>query len=114
MAWWKRRVRWSKVKDFSTKFPTSIDNRIFFQDVCIDKLNIMERYQKFIAAGAYTNASNYINGSNVSFYGAYILNLLEERLIAIENYAVYEMEKPDIVAYTDTEPTDKDVGYCWT
>ena len=101
------------MKDFSTKFPTSIDDRIFFQDICIDKLKIMEKYQKFISAGAYTNASNYINSSNVSFYGAYILNLLEVRLIAIEEY-LETLEKPDIVAYTDTEPTGAEVGYCWT
>lgn len=102
------------MRDYSTKFPANIDDRIFFQDISIDKLDIMKRYQSFIAAGAYTNASNYINGTNVSFYGAYILNMLEERLIAIEDYIVNTMEKPDIVAYSDEEPTDVEVGYCWT
>lgn len=102
------------MRDFSTKYPTNIDNRIFFQDISIDKLEIMKRYQTFIAASAYTNASNYINDSDVSFYGAYLLNMLEERLIAIENYVIHVMEKPDIVAYSDEEPTDVEVGYCWT
>lgn len=102
------------MKDYSTKYPTSIDDRIFFQDISIDKLAIMKRYQTFIAAGAYTNASNYINGSNVSFYGAYLLNMLEERLIAIEDYVIHVMEKPDMVDYSDVEPTDVEVGYCWT
>lgn len=102
------------MKDYSTKYPTSIDDRIFFQDISIDKLDIMKRYQTFIDAGAYTNASNYINGTNVSFYGAYLLNMLEERLIAIEDYVVHVLEKPDIVDYSDQEPTDVDVGYCWT
>lgn len=102
------------MKDYSTKYPTSIDDRIFFQDTCIDKLEIMEKYQRLINAGAYSSASDYINKSDVSFYGAFLLNMLEERLIAIENYAVYELEKPDIVAYSDTEPTDREVGYCWT
>ncbi len=102
------------MKDFSTKYPTSIDDRIFFQDISIDKLEIMKRYQAFIVAGAYTNASNYINNTNVSFYGAYILNMLEERLIAIEDYVVHVMEKPDMVAYSDEEPIDVEVGYCWT
>lgn len=102
------------MKNFSTKYPTAIDDRIFFQDISIDKLDVMKRYQTFIAAGAYTNASDFINKANVSFYGAYILNMLEERLIAIENYVVHDMEKPDIVAYSDEEPTDVEVGYCWT
>ena len=102
------------MRDYSTKYPTSIDDRIFFQDISIDKLDIMRRYQVFIANGAYTNASNYINNTNVSFYGAYILNMLEERLIAIEDYVVHVMEKPDMVDYSDEEPTDVEVGYCWT
>lgn len=102
------------MKDYSTKYPKSIDDRIFFQDVCIDKLDIMETYQRMIKAGSYSSASDYINKANVSFYGAFLLNMLEVRLIAIENYVVYEMEKPDIVTYTDTEPTDVPVGYCWT
>ena len=102
------------MKDYSTKYPGGIDDRIFFQDISIDKLEIMKRYQTLIANGAYTNASNYINNTNISFYGAYILNMLEERLIAIEDYVVHEMEKPDMVAYSDEEPTDVEVGYCWT
>ncbi len=102
------------MKDYSTKYPKSIDDRIFFQDVCIDKLDIMDKYQRMIKSGAYSSASDYINKANVSFYGAFLLNMLEVRLIAIENYVVYVMEKPDIVAYTDTEPTDVPVGYCWT
>lgn len=103
-----------EMKDFSTKFPDYIDNRYFFQDTSIDKLEIMEKYQEFIAAGAYTSASKYINAQDVTFYGAWIINMLEERLIAIENYIVYTLEKPDIITYSDTEPTDVEVGYCWT
>ena len=102
------------MKDYSTKFPNSIDDRIFFQDICIDNQDIMEKYQQFINSGAYTNASNYINNTNVSFYGAYVLNMLEERLIAIENYIAGTMEKPDLVIYSDNEPTDVPVNYCWT
>lgn len=102
------------MKDYSTKFPTNIDDRIFFQDICIDNLDIMNKYQQYITSGAYSNASSYINNANVSFYGAFLLNMLEERLIAIENYIINDMEKPDIVAYSDTEPTGVEVGYCWT
>ena len=102
------------MKDYSTKYPSNVDDRIFFQDICIDDLDIMAKYQSYITAGAYTNASNYINQTNVSFYGAYILNLLEERLIAIEEYVTETMEKPDLVTYSDTEPTDADINYCLT
>ncbi len=102
------------MKDYSTVFPDSIDDRHFFQDINIEQLPIMEKYNGMIASSGYTAASEYINAQEVTFYGAWILNMLEERLIAIENYFVYEVEKPNIVTYTDTEPTDVEVGYCWT
>ncbi len=102
------------MKDYSTVFPDSIDDRHFFQDISIDQLPIMEKYTGMIKSSAYTAASEYINAQDVTFYGAWILNMLEERLVAIENYFVYEVEKPNIVTYTDTEPTDVEVGYCWT
>lgn len=116
------------MKDYSTVFPTSIDSRCFFQDVSIDKLPIMEKYNSMIIAAenssgpetnyagakGYTAASEYINAQNVSFYGAWFLNMMEERLYALENYLVYDVEKPDIVKYSDTEPTEVPVGYCWT
>lgn len=102
------------MKEYNTIFPTAIDDRHFYQDICIDQLSIMEKYNSMIKAGTYTAASEYINANDVTFYGAWILNMLEERLIAIENYLVYDVQKPDLVAYTDTEPTDVEVGYCWT
>lgn len=102
------------MKDYSTNFPTSIDDRHFFEDISLDKLPIMTKYQGMINASSFTAASEYINAMDVTFYGAWILNMLEERLIALENYLVYDVEKPNIVTYTDTEPTDVEVGYCWT
>lgn len=102
------------MKDYSTTFPDYIDKRYFFQDISIDKLPIMNKYNGMITAGSYSAASEYINAQDVTFYGAWILNMLEERLIALENYLVYDVEKPDLVTYSDTEPTDVEVGYCWT
>ena len=102
------------MKEYNTVFPNLIDNRYFFQDVSIDKLPIMDKYNGMINASAYTDASEYINAQDITFYGAWILNMLEERLIALENYLIYDVEKPQVVAYTNTEPTDVDVGYCWT
>lgn len=102
------------MKDYSTVFPDYIDNLVFFQDVSIDKLPIMEKYNGMISAGGYTAASEYINQQDISFYGAWLLNMLEERLIAIEIYLIYSTEKPDLTTYNDIEPTDVEVGYCWT
>lgn len=102
------------MKDYSTVFPDNIDDRQFFQDINIEQLSVMTKFNNMIAAGAYTAASEYINAAGVPFYGAWVLNLFEERLYAIETYLVDEVEKPELVVYTDTEPTEADTGLCWT
>ena len=102
------------MKDYNTVFPDYIDDRYFFQDISIDKLPIMEKFNSMIRVDAYTSASEYINAQDVTFYGAWVLNMLEDRLIAIETYLLDEVDKPDLVCYSDTEPTGVDVGYCWT
>ncbi len=102
------------MKDYSTVFPDYIDDLKFFQDVSIDKLSIMDKYNGMILQGSYTAASEYINKQDILFYGAWLLNMLEERLIAIENYLVYSTEKPDLTTYNDIEPTNVEQGYCWT
>ncbi len=102
------------MKDYHTSFPTYIDDRHFFQDVTIEQVPIMQKYNGFINVKAYTAATEYIHEQDVTFYGAWILNMLEDRLIAIENYLLEEVEKPDLVTYSDTEPEDVPVGYCWT
>ena len=102
------------MKEYNTVFPNLIDDRYFFQDISIDKLPIMDKYNSMINVSAYTDAAEYINTQDVTFYGAWILNMLEERLIALENFLVYDVEKPELVSYTNTEPTGVPVGYCWT
>ena len=102
------------MKDYSTAFPDYIDDLRFFQDVSIDKLPIMEKFNRMIAQGNYSAASEYINEQDISFYGAWFLNMLEERLIAIENYIMYSTDKPNLTTYNDIEPTNVAVGYCWT
>ncbi len=102
------------MKDYSTVFPDDVDKLCFFQDVSIDKLPIMDQYNEMIAIGHYSDASEYLNTHEISFYGAWLLNMLQERLIAIENYIVHGTDKPDLTTYNDIEPTDKEEGYCWT
>lgn len=102
------------MRDYATDFPKTIDDRVFFSDINIDKLSQMTKFQTYINNGAYSAASKYINNSTVDFYGAWILNLIEERMYALENYAVDEMEKPDIITDQEEEPTDVETNYCWT
>ena len=91
------------MKDASTKFPQEIDDRIFWQDLQIYQTPIMQKYYTYLNAGNYDEASDLLNNSDVFFYGAWILNLLENRLYAIEKY-VFGLDKNKIVEYQRTEP----------
>ena len=100
------------MKDTSTKFPQEIDSRTFFQDIDISQVPIMQEYYKLLNAGNYDAASELLNNSEVFFYGAWLLNLLENRLNAVGEY-VMQLEKPKLVVYQSTEPSNPTQGLCW-
>ena len=100
------------MKDTSTKFPQEIDERIFWQDLQIYQTPIMQKYYTYLNAGNYDEASDLLNNSDVFFYGAWILNLLENRLYAIEKY-IFGLDKNKIVEYQRTEPFNVSQGTVW-
>jgi hypothetical protein len=100
------------VMDTTTVFPSEIDSRIFLQDVSLDTKNIMNTYNGYLTAKNYTQAAEYLNKNATSFYGAWVLNLFENRLVALETYAL-EMENAKFMDYSDNEPTSDEVGSSW-
>lgn len=96
------------MKDITSKFPNSIDDRIFFQDISINQVPIMKNYYTLLNAGNYTMASKYLNNSEVFFYGAWCLNLLENRLHTIGNYVI-KLEDLSLITYGDSEPSESEL-----
>ena len=92
------------MRKIDTKFPTEIDDRMFFQDISIPQIPIMNEYYKCLSSANYTMASELLNNSEVFFYGAWLLNLLENRLYQIGKY-LFSLNKEPLVAYTDTMPS---------
>ena len=96
------------MKNANTKFPSQIDDRVFFQDINISQVPVMKQYYSLLNSGAYTKASELLNNSEVFFYGAWCLNLLENRLFAIGNYAM-NLEDINLLTYAKTEPSESEV-----
>lgn len=94
------------MRNTSTKFPSQIDDRVFFQDMNISQVPIFEQYQKYIKNDSYSMASDLLNKSEVFFYGAWCLNLIENRLFATGNY-VMNLEDVNLVTYNENEPSDE-------
>lgn len=102
------------MRDIETKFPKNIDDRIFFQDINLDQVSIMKYYYFLLNKNDYTSASEFLNNSEVFFYGAWILNLLEKRLVNIEDYLIKLPPKEPLVLHQSNEPTSVEVGTHWT
>lgn len=100
------------MKDISTKFPQSIDDRIFFQDISPEQIPIMKHYYSLLKSGNYQKASELLNNSEVFSYGAWCLNFLENRLFAIGNY-VMNLEDINLVNYSESEPVITEECMTW-
>lgn len=102
------------MKDIECKFPSAIDERLFFNDISINQVSIMKNYYNFLNAKNYNMASKYLNNSEVFFYGAWCLNLLENRLYAIGNYII-QLEDMNLLVYNNLEPSTSELydGMAW-
>lgn len=100
------------MKDTNTKFPNAIDDRIFFQDINISQSHIIDNYRTLINNKNYSKASEYLNNSEIDFYGAWLLNMLENRLNAIGDYLIKE-EKPNLVMYGTPSSAEITNGLNW-
>lgn len=102
------------MKKVNTKFPQQIDDRIFFSDISVYQVPIMKHYYALLNSGAYTKASELLNNSEVFFYGAWCLNLLENRLFAIGNY-VMDLDGVDLLINSTIEPSTSNIdnNYTW-
>ena len=102
------------MRNTQTVFPNGVDELQFFSDISIDQVPIMENYLRLLNRGNYTSASEYLKNSGVFYYGAWFLNMMENRLRTIGNYLT-NLEDLELVTYSDSEPSETEVfdGMNW-
>lgn len=102
------------MRNTQTVFPNGVDELQFFNDISIDQVPIMENYLRLLNSGNYTSASEYLKNSGVFYYGAWFLNMMENRLRTIGNYLT-NLEDLELVTYSDSEPSELEVfdGMNW-
>ena len=102
------------MRNTQTVFPNGVDELQFFSDISIDQVPIMENYLRLLNSGNYTSASEYLKNSGVFYYGAWFLNMMENRLRTIGNYLT-NLEDLELVTYSDSEPSESGVfdGMNW-
>lgn len=100
------------MKNTHSIYPNGIDSRVYAQDINIENVSIINDYQSLLAQGEYPKASALLNNSDAYFYGAWMLNLLENRLNLIGKN-VMEMIKPKLTIYQSEEPEGEPNGMVW-
>ena len=102
------------MRNTQTVFPNGVDELQFFSDISIDQVPIMENYLRLLNSGNYTSASEYLKNSGVFYYGAWFLNMMENRLRTIGNYLI-NLEDLELVTYSDSEPSESEIfdGMNW-
>ena len=102
------------MRNTQTVFPNGVDELQFFSDISIDQVPIMENYLRLLNSENYTSASEYLKNSGVFYYGAWFLNMMENRLRTIGNYLT-NLEDLNLVTYSDSEPSESEVfdGMNW-
>lgn len=103
----------------ATSFPEDIDNRVYYTDIGLQHTDILQAYNELVNDGQYKQASQYlydnveVENLNVDYNGAYIWNMFENRLSAIEDYAL-DMEATDTRGiYGSTEPIGQPKNRVW-
>ena len=102
------------MRNTQTVFPNGVDELQFFSDISIDQVPIMENYLRLLNSENYTSASEYLKNSGVFYYGAWFLNMMENRLRTIGNYLT-NLEDLNLVTYSDSEPSESEIfdGMNW-
>ena len=102
------------MRNTQTVFPNGVDELQFYSDISVDQVPIMENYLRLLNSGNYTSASEYLKNSGVFYYGAWFLNMMENRLRTIGNYLT-NLEDLELVTYSDSEPSESEVfdGMNW-
>ena len=102
------------MRNTQTVFPNGVDELQFYSDISIDQVPIMENYLRLLNSGNYTSASEYLKNSGVFYYGAWFLNMMENRLRTIGNYLT-NLEDLELVTYSDSEPSESEIfdGMNW-
>ena len=91
------------VKNEDSVFPDAIDDRIYMQEVSLSKLDEKQEYDDLRDDGNYSEAMQVLEGSSVDYFGAPILNHIENRFVKLEEY-LPTIEKPDWSMYSTKEP----------
>lgn len=86
--------------DPTSYYPQKMDEMIFFQDNNLENTETMNHYNKLLAQGKYSEASDYIDQQKGIFgFFADYFNLIENRIYALQEYLLQKPPKKQPFLY---------------
>lgn len=83
-------------------YPAGVDKMLFFQDNSLEKIDIINQYNRLITQGNYTEASKFINQQDGIYgYFADFFNALENRIYNLQKHLLQKPAKKQAFAYYD-------------
>lgn len=87
-------------------YPDGIDPMLFFQDISLEKIDIINTYNQLIAQRQYTRASNFINQQEgICGYFADFFNAIENRIYNTQKHLL--AKPPKVNPFISYEITDE-------
>lgn len=100
------------MKDIESAFPSNIDKLMLFSDMRLRDSQTYEEYQEKIKKSEYDKAATVLQNADADYYGAYIFNKFNRKLLAIENY-IKNKTKPEQPIYNITIPSNPHNNQIW-
>jgi len=86
-----------------SSYPDKVDEMTFFQDINLNTIKYMDKYQKLLSEGRYYEASQYINNQkDICGYFACFFNMLENRIYALQEYILKKEKINPIIHQSET------------
>ena len=103
------------IRPTTSVFPENIDARACFSDISLEHADVLENYSALVKNGNYREGSALLDANKqyVDYYGADMFNLMENRVVNIEDYVINTMEHVDRGYYGSEEPIDAKLHSVW-
>lgn len=88
------------MKQSESTFPQQIDPRLYYSDTSLNYVDLMTNYQNLVKQGRYTQASELLNSSDAAYFGAWLLNLLEDRVYKVGKF-IKDSEENELLIQDD-------------
>lgn len=99
--------------NYISTFPSGIDSLVFFHDVDLKNLPIMEAYNNMISSNRFTDANIFISQQNdIHNYSADLFNYIEN-MIFNWHKCILEKEKYNPHRYSSIEPETISLNEVW-